>query len=125
VSGEWFTPGQLAAMRLPGMPTSPQGVNLLAEREGWRAPEREGQTWRRHKGRGGGFEYHVSLLPIAAQQAIALRAAEAEDAAKSVTEIVWSEIEAAKGELLVIGAALLRLGVRLERIERRLGKTRP
>jgi putative transposase len=85
MSGRWFTPGQLAAMRLPGMPDE-RAIRLRAEREGWRAPEREGQTWRRHKGRGGGFEYHVSLLPIEAQAAIALRAA-AESALTSSSRV--------------------------------------
>ncbi len=62
----WFTAAEIADLAskgdLPGMPTTKRGVNDLADRESWHChalvrhrPGREG---------GGGFEYHLDLLPL-------------------------------------------------------------
>lgn len=66
---EWFTPAVLTAMTLPGLPATERAVQILAKREGWRdrlnaagAP-----LARKRKGRGGGWEYHFSVLPSPAQ----------------------------------------------------------
>lgn len=70
---EWFTAAELAELALPDMPNTGRGVQMRASREGWQAPPRAwspdaptGQ-WRRRQGRGGGIEYHYSLLPLRAQ----------------------------------------------------------
>jgi transposase InsO family protein len=60
---EWFTAAEIAAMGLPGVPTSKVNVLALAERDDWRRPEWAGKRWRRRAERGGGFEYHWSVLP--------------------------------------------------------------
>ena len=62
----WLTSSELADLALPGMPTSKRNVNLLAEREDW---ARFSALCRPRSGRGGGVEYHISLLPIAARVA--------------------------------------------------------
>ena len=49
----WFNAPQLAG--LPGMPGSHEGVLHKARRENWR--------WRKHKGLGGGKDFHYSSLP--------------------------------------------------------------
>lgn len=69
----WFSAQELADMRLPGLPTSKRRVNILAETLGWRdfGPERV----RPRQARGGGMEYHVSVLPYEAQQALLCRKA--------------------------------------------------
>ena len=52
---------------MPGMPTTKQGVNVLADREGWaHTPQARLRGGREG---GGGLEYHVDLLPPAAQLA--------------------------------------------------------
>lgn len=61
----WFTAGELAEMKLPGLATTKRGVLNIAERQGW-ATYRNGSgesCSRPRQGRGGGVEYHVSLLP--------------------------------------------------------------
>jgi putative transposase len=63
----WFSAAELAAARLPGVPSTRQGVIMTAERLGWAAPEREGSAWRQRVGRGGGVEYSLRVLPLAAQ----------------------------------------------------------
>ncbi|MFN3858386.1 MAG: transposase domain-containing protein [Caulobacter sp.] len=70
---EWFTAAELAARGLPGLPGSKRGVQMAADREGWaEAADGQGRPLARaRKGRGGGVEYHVSLLPEAARLALA------------------------------------------------------
>jgi putative transposase len=63
----WFSAAELAAARLPGVPNTARGVTFTAERLGWAAPEREGSAWRQRVGRGGGVEYSLRVLPLAAQ----------------------------------------------------------
>lgn len=61
---EWLTARELAAEALPEMPTTERGVSMLAARAGW------GESLayaRERKGRGGGIEYHVALLPTLAR----------------------------------------------------------
>lgn len=59
----WFTVAELAALDLPGMPDTRRGVAMVAEREAWGRPDAEGHLWRRRKGRGGGIEYSIHVLP--------------------------------------------------------------
>ncbi|KNY13638.1 hypothetical protein AKG11_28305 [Shinella sp. SUS2] len=65
---EWFTIPELAGLKLPGLPTTERGIHGVAGREGWQAQEGKAQ---RLQARGGGFEYHVSLLPSLAQAKLA------------------------------------------------------
>lgn len=60
----WLTSSEIAELGLPAMPNTDRGVRMLAEREGWSGFS----AWcRPREGRGGGLEYHVNLLPIAAR----------------------------------------------------------
>lgn len=62
----WVTSSEIANLELPGMPTTDRGVRMLAEREDW---ARFSSLCRPRAGRGGGMEYHVTLLPVAARVA--------------------------------------------------------
>ena len=68
----WFSAREIAEAKLPGMPTNKANILLIAQAKNW--PSRE------HKGRGGGQEYPLGVLPLAAQAVMALR--QAEDAPK-------------------------------------------
>jgi hypothetical protein len=60
----WLTAAEIAEAALPDLPRTKRRVNALAERLGWQtAPGLS----RRRKGRGGGREYHWSLLPARAR----------------------------------------------------------
>ena len=50
----WYTAKELIGLQ--GMPTSPQGINLMARREGWQSRRKRGVQ-------GKALEYHVSSLP--------------------------------------------------------------
>ncbi len=62
---EWLTAREIAEEKLPFLPDTERGVQLLAQREGW--------NWhpfaRPRQGRGGGMEYRYLILPVAAQMA--------------------------------------------------------
>ncbi|MEP2760970.1 MAG: DNA-binding protein [Hyphomicrobiales bacterium] len=60
----WFSLSDLAAARLPDLPQTRQGLEALARSEGW---QDNPHYARKRSGRGGGKEYHIALLPRAAQ----------------------------------------------------------
>lgn len=66
---EWFSAAEIAVMQLPCVPATKRGVQMLADREGWKNRPREG--------RGGGLEYHWSAIPAVARAKLALDGASA------------------------------------------------
>ena len=60
---EWLTAQELAGECLPHLPSTKRGINDLAIREGW---NQHPAFARPRKGRGGGTEYHIRLLPALA-----------------------------------------------------------
>ncbi len=62
---EWKSAEDWAAEALTSLPTTKRNLNALAKRDSWQAlgPEKA----RKRSGRGGGWEYHVTCLPEAAQ----------------------------------------------------------
>ena len=71
----YFSADEIATLRLPGMPTTPRKVRERAEGELWAlASDVMGEPLSRPRcGRGGGLEYHFSLLPIAARAELVKR----------------------------------------------------
>ncbi|HDL6962343.1 TPA: putative DNA-binding transcriptional regulator [Yersinia enterocolitica] len=61
---EWFAAKELAG--LDGLPSSPQGVNLMAKREGWEQRRRRGVQ-------GKAVEYHIESLPPTILNSLQLR----------------------------------------------------
>lgn len=78
---EWFSAAELAALSLPGFPATRQKVAERAYEDGWHSQcdQRGMPLVRRRAGRGGGHEYHISLLPLAARHALAARLQAAND----------------------------------------------
>lgn len=78
----WYSAAALADLGLPGLPTTKRGVQLLAKDEAWteRFDAAGEPLARKRQGRGGGVEYHVSLLPTAARaKLLTIEEQEAED----------------------------------------------
>jgi transposase InsO family protein len=69
LSREWFSLPELAEETLPGLPASRSKMAERARREGWDRTE----LTRKREGRGGGLEYHFSLLPPEAQTMLAAK----------------------------------------------------
>lgn len=65
----WFTAAEIADLALPGLPRTKRKVNERADKENWKAAISAAglPLARNRKGRGGGLEFHVSLLPSSAQ----------------------------------------------------------
>lgn len=65
----WFSAADLAALALPGLSGAKRKINERAEAERWalRADVDGNPLARPRSGRGGGLDYHISLLPPAAR----------------------------------------------------------
>jgi len=61
----WFTAAEIAALSLPELPASERGIQMRAGIDAWASRDRAG--------RGGGKEYPLSALPIAARTAYVAR----------------------------------------------------
>jgi len=68
----WFTAAELAEHNLPGLPSTKRKVNERAAKECWALKvDAAGMPLARPRAaRGGGMEYHVSILPAATQTAL-------------------------------------------------------
>ena len=73
----WLTASEIAAAKLPGLPFTARSVRRLAKRLCWhKSYDAEGRGLaRQRRGRGGGLEYHISLLPLRARAVFLSRAA--------------------------------------------------
>jgi len=60
---EWFSASDIADLNLPDMPASKRNVTAMADRLGWRRADKINRWWRLRDDRGGGHEYHYSVLP--------------------------------------------------------------
>lgn len=104
----WLTSSELAELALPDMPTTKRNVNALAEREEWAGFS---AYCRPREDRGGGMEYHVNLLPVAARVAYlgsaAPRLAAAGEAIQAAPEPIF---DLARGATLQMDARLAVLG---------------
>jgi transposase InsO family protein len=105
IGQQWWTAAELAEAKLPGLPGTARNVNERAGREGWQGRlARDGRPLaRRRAGRGGGWEYHVALLPVRARLALEKRAlaarlaeeVEADEAPAQGAVAAWAAFEAA------------------------------
>ena len=68
---DWYTNAEIAALDLPGFPTTEAGVSYWLKQKDLDA--RFPNKVRRRKGRGGGVERHVTMLPRSLQSLIAIR----------------------------------------------------
>lgn len=75
IAREWFTAAELAELALPELPTDKRSINRRAQKERWsmRCGADGAALVRPRAGRGGGVEFHVSLLPGGARIELARR----------------------------------------------------
>ncbi|WP_339863251.1 transposase domain-containing protein [Paremcibacter congregatus] len=73
---EFYTAAEIAALQLPGLPCTDRAIQIKAKTENWHSQTNMAgaSLVRKREGRGGGFEYHYSLLPIWAQNKLILDA---------------------------------------------------
>lgn len=86
----WWSADEIAAADLPDMPGSKRRVNSTAERMGWRGdPHRA----RERAGPGGGWEYHWTLFPLAAQRKLLAETAPAVETIRAGRAEAWAQFE--------------------------------
>ncbi|PHZ23181.1 DNA-binding protein [Yersinia massiliensis] len=102
---EWFAAKELAG--LEGLPSSPQGINLMAKREGWEQRRRRGVQ-------GKAVEYHVESLPSSIVNSLQLREEPAQYTPTRQDPVnIWIEAyyQLTEAERAQVIAFLLREGV--------------
>jgi len=74
---EWFTASELASLGLPQLPSSGSALHEKIVKEGWRKRKTmDGAALaRRRAAKGGGWEYHYTILPVLAQERLVKQAA--------------------------------------------------
>jgi putative transposase len=80
LSQEWFSAGELAALGLPMLPASKPAILDMAERQNWKREAWKDERWRERQGRGGGIEFHYSVLPAVAQVRLTIDLTQIEEA---------------------------------------------
>lgn len=86
----WWTADEIASAQLPGMPSTQRNVTRRAQEGRWREYPK---LARRRSGRGGGWEYHWTLLPLAAKEQL-LKAAANVPKQIAVPSEAWAEFDA-------------------------------
>lgn len=110
----WWSADEIATAALPDMPSVKRRVNEFVNRCEWRGhPE----FARRRAGRGGGWEYHYALFPLAAQRKLlAETAAPVEDVKRSRAD-AWSQFDQLKDKVKDKARARLEILRSLEAME--------
>ena len=85
----WWTADELADAQLPDLPGTKRGINHRADQFGWRA---QPGCARRKPGRGGGWQYHWTLLPAAAQRKLLAAPLTAKEESRDRGR-VWAEFD--------------------------------
>lgn len=90
MAGEWLTPAEILELGVASLPTSISKLQELIARENWRGDE---TRCRVRFGRGGGYEYHVSLLPSDARARVFAAAAPLATQAEARSQAEWAWFE--------------------------------
>ncbi len=94
-TSNWFSLSDLAGLALPGLPQCKRALHTLAVSEGWidRTDAAGNHLARRRSHRGGGTEYHASVLPLPAQEALVARRKNASPAPIAANDTSSGETE--------------------------------
>lgn len=115
----WWTAQELADAGLPDMPTTQQSVERWVKRLNLRANP---ALARRRSGRGGGWEYHWSALPLAARKQLLAGAVEPVRASAVSRGQAWEWFESLPENVQEKARARLLAVQAVEALEGRLGR---
>lgn len=89
---EWFSPAEIVAAGAPELPGTVRTINNMAVARGWRADPAKA---RRATQRGGGWEYHISVLPPGARARLVLAVEPLPERKQSpASKALWARYEA-------------------------------
>lgn len=108
----WWSAAELAAANLPDLPRTKRGVNDLAGRQGWSTTPGKA---RRRKAKGGGTEFHWTVLPLRARQALLARVVPPDE--KPTADAVWASYDGLKESAKAKAAARLEAIQQVETLE--------
>lgn len=118
---EWFTAAELAELGLPGLAGDKRAINRRAQEERWSMRSAAGEPLCRPRtGRGGGVEFHVSLLPATARLELARRgetAVRPSPVAADTDTGGWRWLEAQSSKVRAEGERRLQIILELELLE--------
>ncbi|MCW1934094.1 transposase domain-containing protein [Pararhodobacter zhoushanensis] len=115
----WWTANELADALLPDVPATQQGVERWAKRVNLRA---NSQVARRRSGRGGGWEYHWTALPLAARKALLIDASVPAQADAVSRGQIWTWFEELPDTVQDKAKHRLTCVQAIEALERGLGR---
>lgn len=110
----WWTADEIAAASLPDLPATKRGVNVLADRLGWRG---NSELARRREGKGGGWEYSWRLFPARAQRKLLAAAAPVETKPAMDRDEAWRWFDALPDEVKDKARARLQILQQIEALE--------
>jgi putative transposase len=103
LSQAWFTASELEALCVAGLPGDKRSINRRAQNERWASRlSKDGKLLvRARQGRGGGNEYHFSLLPAESQADLARRGFSCAQPKEEPTAsaALWARFDAQKGHV--------------------------
>ncbi|PZO05432.1 MAG: hypothetical protein DCF29_07990 [Alphaproteobacteria bacterium] len=125
---EWFTLAELAALALPGLPRTKRGLLDVARREAWdiRQDDDGAPLSRPRRARGGGIEYHLTVLPDAAKVKLLGRSKpRAAAAVADNRESAWARYDRLPASMKATAKERLEIIQRVEQLMRAgLGKAK-
>lgn len=119
---EWWTASEIADAKLPHLPATRKGVELLAKRNNWRCYP---HLARRRSGRGGGWEYSWRLFPSMAQRKLLVAITQASQPTSSVEmdrDEAWDWFDRMPDAVKTEAHARLLILQKVEALEPALGK---
>ncbi len=94
---EFFSLAEILEAKAPGLPATRSGISRYVERQGWRSVGLAAGKARKRSGRAGEWEYHISLLPEAAQARMlvihGLPVDEKKSGTDTASEALWRRFE--------------------------------
>ncbi len=116
---QWWTADEIAAARLPDLPGTRRGVNLLAEKQNWRGSP---GLARRRRGKGGGWEYSWRLFPSTAQRRLLEAVVAPVQPVRPDRDEAWTWYEALPADVRARAEARLLAIQQVEALEPAIGK---
>ena len=117
---EWFSSGDILAVGSPALPADMSNLNKHVLALGWRADRHRARLSTRQ---GGGWEYHLSLLPLDVQsRLIAAEQAGDQNAHAALSSMAWKAFESLPQKAKDEAAARLAIIDRIDALSLQFGR---